>query len=182
MTLAIAHREGDGAVLDLIREVRPPFSPESVVADFTAVLRQYRVHAVWGDKYAGEWPRERFRAHGITYRVCRQTRNDLYLALLPAITSGRVELLDNTRLISQLVALERRTGRSGRDSVDHPPRSHDDVANAVAGALVLAGAKSSRRPPRVYRGSPEMESYMSGMTSLWRSVSLPALAGWSGSR
>jgi hypothetical protein len=34
--------------------------------------------------------------------------------------------------------LERRTSRGGKDSVDHPPGSHDDVANAAAGALVLA--------------------------------------------
>ena len=34
MTLAIAHAEGDRAVLDLVRETRPPFSPESTVADF----------------------------------------------------------------------------------------------------------------------------------------------------
>jgi len=34
MTLSIAHRDDERAVLDCIREVRPPFSPESVVADF----------------------------------------------------------------------------------------------------------------------------------------------------
>jgi hypothetical protein len=52
--------------------------------------------------------------------------------------SRRIELLDSKRLAAQLAALERRTVRSGKDSVDHPPRSHDDVANAAAGALVLA--------------------------------------------
>jgi hypothetical protein len=34
MTMAIAHREGKVAVLDAVREVKPPFSPEQVVADF----------------------------------------------------------------------------------------------------------------------------------------------------
>lgn len=38
----------------------------------------------------------------------------------------------------QLVGLERRTARGGRDSIDHPPGGHDDVANAVAGALLGA--------------------------------------------
>jgi ribosomal protein S27AE len=41
-------------------------------------------------------------------------------------------------LISQLANLERRTGRSGRDSVDHRTGEHDDVANSVAGAIVHA--------------------------------------------
>jgi kumamolisin len=41
-------------------------------------------------------------------------------------------------VIAQLVGLERRTSRGGRDSIDHPLGSHDDVANAAGGALVLA--------------------------------------------
>jgi len=32
--------------------------------------------------------------------------------------------------------LERRTAQGGRDSIDHPPGAHDDLANAAAGALV----------------------------------------------
>jgi hypothetical protein len=34
--------------------------------------------------------------------------------------------------------LERRTSRGGKDSIDHPPGAHDDVANAMAGAMVIA--------------------------------------------
>jgi hypothetical protein len=47
-------------------------------------------------------------------------------------------LLDNARLISQLVGLERRTARSGRDSIDHAPGAKDDVVNAVAGLCAAA--------------------------------------------
>jgi hypothetical protein len=57
---------------------------------------------------------------------------------LPALTSGQAELLDKRRLVSQLLNLERRTSRLGRDSVDHSPGGHDDVAKAAAGALVEA--------------------------------------------
>jgi hypothetical protein len=38
-TLSVAHGEGDTAVLDCIREFRPPFSPENVVAELAGVLR-----------------------------------------------------------------------------------------------------------------------------------------------
>src|SRR5262245_52888262 len=58
--------------------------------------------------------------------------------------SVRVPLLNHTRLQNQLVSLERRTTRVGRDLVDHPPGGHDDVANAAAGALVLAAAHARR--------------------------------------
>ena len=59
-------------------------------------------------------------------------------ALIPAVNAKQVELLDHSRLLEQLRRLERRKGRTGRDSIDHPPRLSDDVANAVAGALALA--------------------------------------------
>jgi hypothetical protein len=138
MTLAIAHREGTTVLLDAIDEVRAPFNPSDAVKRFAELLRIYRVDAVEGDAYGGEWPRERFREHGITYKVSELTRTEIYGRLLPLMTSGEVKLLDSPRLINQLATLERRMGRSGRDIIDHQPGSHDDLANAAAGALVLA--------------------------------------------
>jgi hypothetical protein len=145
MTLAIAHTDNDRAVLDLLVERRPPFSPEAVTRDFAELLKQYHCSEVTGDRYGGEWPRERFQQHGVTYRLAEQPRSELYRALLPLVNSGQVDLLDDARLMAQLVGLERRVGRSGRDSIDHGVGGHDDVANAAAGALVLAS--SPDRPP-----------------------------------
>jgi len=51
------------------------------------------------------------------------------------MNSGQVRLLDNPRLLQQLVSLERRAARSGNDIIDHPPNAHDDLANAVAGVV-----------------------------------------------
>lgn len=138
-TLSIAHKEGEDAVLDAVREATPPFSPEMVTKEFSALLKSYGVSKVVGDRFAGEWPRERFREHGITYEPSSRTKSDIYVAALPALNSGRARLLDIPRLTSQLCALERRTARGGRDSVDHPRRAHDDVANAACGALVGVG-------------------------------------------
>jgi hypothetical protein len=135
MTLAIAHNEDGKAVLDRTVEKKVPFSPEVVTADFAKELKSYGISQVTGDAYAGEWPREAFRRHGIEYRVSKETRSELYLGLIPTINSRDLVLLDDARLISQLGALERRTGRLGRDIIDHPTGGHDDLANAVAGAL-----------------------------------------------
>jgi len=149
MTLAIAHAQGDVRVLDALREVRPPFSPESVVVDFAALLKSYRISAVVGDRYAGEWPRERFRVAGIRYDLSDRPKGEIYRDTLPLLNSGRVELLDVPRLASQLCGLERRTARGGRDSIDHAaiPGAHDDMANAGAGALLLVN--SGRQPVRI---------------------------------
>jgi hypothetical protein len=135
-TLAIAHRENGKRVLDCVREARPPFSPDTVCSEYSQLLKQYRVRTVNGDRYAGEWPRERFSAHGIIYKPSARPKSDLYRDLLPLVNSGQVSLIENERLSTQLLNLERRTSRSGKDSIDHPPRGQDDVANAAAGALV----------------------------------------------
>ena len=95
---------------------------------------------------AGKWPRERFQEHGITYQVAEKVRSELYRDLLPMLNSRQVELLDHARTTGQLCGLERRTARSGKDTIDHAPGAHDDVANAVAGALVLASAARRAAP------------------------------------
>jgi len=144
-TLAIAHREGDGrVVLDLVRERRPPFSPEQVAGEFAAVLKSYGIHKIVGDAYGGEWPREQFRKSGVQYETSDKPKSAIYLEVLPALNSGKVELLDHPRLIAQLCGLERRTARSGKDSIDHAPGGHDDVCNAALGALLQASHATAK--------------------------------------
>src|SRR5262249_33735441 len=43
-TLAISHKDyrNDLVIIDVVREVRPPFSPEQVIGDFAALLKSYR--------------------------------------------------------------------------------------------------------------------------------------------
>ena len=110
----------------------------AVVDDFAALLKSYRVSRVTGDRYAGEFPRELFRKHGIAYDLAKQTKSELFRDLLPLLNSGRIVLPRNDRLQGQIVGLERRTSAVGRDTISHPDRGHDDVANAVAGAAALS--------------------------------------------
>ena len=140
MTLAIGHRQDDVVVIDAVRERRPPFSPDDVVAEFSALMKSYRVSKVSGDRYAGEWPRERFRDRDIGYEPAEKPKSDLYRDLLPLINAKRLDLIDDKRLQAQLCGFERRTSRAGKDSIDHMPGSHDDVANAWRAAPVLLAA------------------------------------------
>jgi hypothetical protein len=93
---------------------------------------------VTSDRYAGNWPTEAFRKVGVTVKPSDWTRSKIYLAALPMVMSNQVELLDLPRLLTQLRSLERRKRRQGKDTVDAPPRQHEDVANSAYGALVLA--------------------------------------------
>ena len=138
MTLAIAHKTTgpDGRVIvDAVREVRPPFSPSAVVDDFAALLQRYGISRVVGDHYGGEFVKEPFRRHGISYEVSKKAKSDLFRDMLPLLNSGHIVLPRHDRLIAQIVGLERRVSRAGRDSIDHAPGGHDDIANAVAGVI-----------------------------------------------
>ena len=136
-TMAICHRDGERFVVDAVREIKPPFSPAAVIEDFAVLLKSYRVTRVTGDRYAGEFPRELFRKHSIHYACAEKPKSDLFRDLLPLLNSGRIVLPKSDRLVSQICGLERRTSRAGKDSIDHGPGSHDDLANAVAGAADL---------------------------------------------
>jgi hypothetical protein len=140
-TLAIGHVQDGVPTLDVIREKKPAFSPKVVTEEYCELLKAYGIRKVIGDRYAGEWPVEQFREHGITYEQSAKPKSDLYGAFLPLLNSKKCDLLDNDRLINQLIGLERRTARSGRDSIDHAPGGHDDVANAVAGVLTSMGVR-----------------------------------------
>ena len=74
-------------MLDLLREVRPPFSPESVVAEFCETLAAYKVKLVQGDRF-----RPNGRASNSVSAVSLTLRptsrhQQLFLEMLPLITA-----------------------------------------------------------------------------------------------
>ena len=127
-------------VTDAIIERIPPFAPSETLKDFAKVLKEYRVSKVVGDRYAGAFPSEAFSKSGVTFEATEHSKSQIYKAVLPLITSGRVELLDKPRLRNQLLNLERKS-TGGRETIDHHRGAHDDVANCVSGLLVLLSEK-----------------------------------------
>jgi hypothetical protein len=147
-TAAVAHREGDIVVLDAVREVRPKpsFSPEQVIATVVAPLfKAYRVNRAKADRWAGGFPIDRCAAYGIKLEPAERTKSEMYGDFLATVNSKRCELLDHTRLKSQLLSLERSVRSGGRDQIDHPRGGHDDVINSAVGAMLEAGGRPSMR-------------------------------------
>ena len=138
-TLAIAHAETNGKlILDVLRERRPPFQPQAVVAEFADVLKGFGISEVETDKYAAEFATAAWRDCGIAAVNSELTASEIYVNFLPLITNGTAELLDMKRLAGQLTGLERRTRAGGKDLITHYANGHDDCANAAAGVLVAA--------------------------------------------
>lgn len=181
-TLAVAHAEEGVAVLDTLYERRAPFNPGDVLAEIAELLRSYGVARVVGDRYAAQWVTAGFAGVGIHYETSERDRSKCYLDTLPLFAAGQVRLLDSPRLVHQLVSLERRQSRFGRDSVNHPDGGADDVANAAAGALVLAVAE--KRPALIRtadlapRPGTEIDLRRTGavFATLW--VGADGMAGW----
>lgn len=149
-TAAIGHRDGNSLLIDAAYEKRAPFVSDGAVDEVAALARSYGVSVGFGDAYGADLVVSAFRRRGITYRplqihgdAAKLNRTQIYLNALALFTSGRARLLDSPRLIHQLTALERRTARSGHDTIDHPRSGADDLANAVCGCLVALAAKAS---------------------------------------
>ncbi len=111
MTLAIAHAEaGERSqergvpMLDVIRERRPPFSPDDVVAEFSGLLRAYGITKAEADRWGGDWVGEAFRNQGIKVVPTAKPKADIYRELLPMLNAHRCALLDHPRLVAQLRA------------------------------------------------------------------------------
>lgn len=150
MTLAVAHCESVSvnyaprgrAVLDRLVVVVPPFDPETVVQRFSEVCRSFGIRTVVGDRFAAEWVSASFKKYGVKYEAAELDKSAIYVECLPLFAEQRVDLLDVKAMVTQLRLLERKPRSGGRgDAVDHPPRAHDDAANAACGALWLASRK-----------------------------------------
>jgi hypothetical protein len=141
--ICVAHGEGQRMVADVVRGCPAPFDPQRVANEYADLAREYGCRSVTGDNYAGEWVAGAFRAAGVAYERAELTASELFLEGLPLFARGMASIPPHPALLRELRLLERRVSRSGKDSVGSPANATDDHANALFGALVLAGTHRS---------------------------------------
>jgi hypothetical protein len=115
-----------------------------VTQEFAALVEQYGCTEVVGDNYSADWVATTWRAAGLAYQRSERNKSAIYLEALPLFTRGLISLPNHAQLLRELRLLERRTHRSGKDTVDHGPRGNDDHANAMCGCAVLVAGNSGR--------------------------------------
>ena len=137
-TMAIGHVEDGISVVDVLRAQRG--TPAAIVAEYAELFKAYGITRIVSDRFAGSWPADEFKKHGIECEQSAKPKSQLYADSLSRFNSGQVELPPDPVLLTQFCNLERRTARGGRDSIDHPPGKghHDDRANAAALLLDVA--------------------------------------------
>jgi hypothetical protein len=134
---AVGHEDGHEIIIDVVHEIRPPFNPQSAIAEVVQLIRSYGIREVSSDRYAPGFVNEAFERNGVRHLYAEHDRSQLYVECLPLLASGRVRLVDNRKLVAQFASLERRTRPGGKDRVDHGVSGHDDLSNSVAGVLQL---------------------------------------------
>jgi hypothetical protein len=166
-TLAVGHFEGtavDGRfVLDLLRGHPAPHDPLAATREFAAVLRWFELSTVVGDNYSAEWVESAFRECGISYQRSDKPKSALYLEAQSLFARGAISLPDHPALLRELRLLERRTHRSGKDSVDHGWHGHDDFANACLGCAAHAMRGGAESLDWIFgcRGDPPIDGRLS---------------------
>jgi len=113
-TLAVSHQEDGKCIIDHLYEKALPFNVEVAVGEIVAILKEYKINQVTGDKYAIGFVEQAFRKAGIRYNTSEMEKSQIYLAALPLFSTSRAVLLDNKRLIVQLSSLERRSSVLGK--------------------------------------------------------------------
>ena len=138
--MGVTHRAGEQVITDAIRFRDPPFSPAAVVNDTLLPLaRAYGIQEIGGDNYATGFAQELVSATGLSYQPSKKSKSQLYQdPFLPLLNSKLIVLPRHDKLISQICGLERRVKPTGGEDITHPTHGHDDIANAVAGAAMLA--------------------------------------------
>ena len=146
-TLSIAHKEKDGrVVVDLVRGERG--TPADITARYAELIRSYNCYQIESDHYAGSWPQDEFRKHGVRVQHSALNKSEIYREALPILRNGLVELPPHQTMINEFANLERTVMSGGREKIDHPKGTnfHDDYANVAAGAVRLAMTKRQAAP------------------------------------
>jgi hypothetical protein len=163
MTACVAHPEGRGAerrvVQDLCKGWAKPrggsVDLEGIVAEIAAIAKRYGCASIHGDRYAGQWVKEAFRRHAVTYTdaVIRKQgehepsyldKSSACLEVEPLFAQGAIALLDHPQLIRELKNLERRPRAGGKTLVDHARGQRDDHAASLVLAAAMAGQGRAR--------------------------------------
>jgi hypothetical protein len=147
MTFAIAHPEIEEdtekrvCFLDYLIEARPPFDNKEVIREIMMICKQYNVYEITQDRHAIGWIAADLEPHEIRVEPSDKTKSEIYEYFAVLMNKNEVELLDNPRLKSQLVGLQRILKSGGLVKIDHYRGGHDDCINAAAGVLVLCSSE-----------------------------------------
>ena len=133
--LAVAHAKDEVAYVDVLTEFAPGGDFIKAVEEMADTLNRFSIREIFGDRYAFGILESLFRRHGIELKMSQGTSSDFYFRLKALVVQEGVVFPNCEKLIDELCRLELVKTAGGTERVDHPRNFHDDMANAVAGAV-----------------------------------------------
>jgi hypothetical protein len=154
--LAITHLTSEGViVVDRLESWTgskdAPLGFERVCREIAGILAIYKINALVGDQLSAPIIEQEFLKYGTVYRertFNRQTRVMIFSNLKYLLIQRRIELVDDSKLVSQLLSLEYVLGNDGNADIRASSGVKDDVAIAVGlSVLILSESAFSPEPP-----------------------------------
>jgi hypothetical protein len=172
-SFAIGHRVGHGEqagfVLDRLQAWRgrdAPLNSDLVLDEIATLADAYGIGEVISDQYSVHVLTDALRRRGLTLRpqpLFAELKAEIFSSLKHAINLGRIELLDDRALVSELINLEIRPSPAGKPRIQAARGGKDDLAMSVAtvvhrlvrsardvpavGPLLIRRRRHSERPP-----------------------------------
>jgi hypothetical protein len=175
-SFCVSHKDGERFVVDVVRGRQGPFDPYVVTREYAALCKQYRITSVTGDRYGKVWVQQAWRDLLGAYVEADMYAWELYLEALAPFNRGLVELPPQPPLLREFKSLQRVAGRSGKESVEHPRGSHDDLSNAVVGCLRLLSRAKQKIP---FVAIPNLSKPLVAAASSWGAPAAVRLDRWS---
>jgi hypothetical protein len=139
-SFSIAHQEDINGevkvIVDYTYEAIPPYIVNHEVEHCCNMIKRYGIYEITGDKFGGELTTQLFKKQGIQYNDSVFNKSEIFLEFASLVNMNQVRLIEHPKLKRQLLTLERRAGRVGKDKIEKIKGAHDDIANTVAGACV----------------------------------------------
>lgn len=150
---SLVHRTDAGRIVqDVLRCWRgsraKPVNMTATVEEIVVILRRFGVTRIAGDQHCAEPIRQALAAQHIDFvqRTTLGNKAQVMNTLRTLVTSGQIELLDDSAQTAELKALEQIVTGSGSVRVEASGSGHDDRAVALAQAAHEATTNIPIRP------------------------------------
>ncbi len=163
-SFAIGHRVGQGEqaafVLDRLQAWRgreAPLNSDLVLDEIAELANAYGISEITSDQFSVHVLTDALRRRGITLRpqpLFAELKAEIFSSLKRVLNTGRLELLDDRALVSELINLELRPSPAGKPRIQAARGGKDDLAMAVATVvhqLVRGARELTAVGPMVFR-------------------------------
>lgn len=138
----IMHVDQDGTVVqDLLRVWTPDqknniqLDPTSILAEIGTLVHEWNISVVYSDQYqleALQQMAQQYQFSIVGRDFTGASKAKMYGSLLHLLRTEKIKLLNDSRIVSQLTMLQKKSNPMGHIRIAAPQGRHDDIASVIA--------------------------------------------------